>query len=97
MKTDAQILGAALAVYVTDANLAGTAGVQYGFNVTPTGTGSATYNVGSNGTALGLSNNTSYTVFALIQQADLQVQNGTFNANAFNDVFDGINSGGDIN
>ncbi len=53
MKTNAQILGAALAVYVTDSSLAGTAGTQYGFDVTPTGTGSATVNVGSSGTRLG--------------------------------------------
>jgi hypothetical protein len=94
MKTDAQILGGALAVYVTNSNLAGNVAASYGFNVSSTGTGAKTYNVGSNGTAIGLQNNTSYTVFALLQQANLDKQNGTFNANAFNDIFDGINQGG---
>jgi hypothetical protein len=32
----------------------------------------------------------------LLQQANLQKKNGTFNANAFNVIFDGINSAGDI-
>jgi hypothetical protein len=96
MKTDAQVLGAALAVYVTDSDLAGTAAAKYGFNVSKTGTGAKTYNVGSNGTAIGLQNNTSYTIFFLLQQADLDRKNGTFDANAFNAIFDGINQLGDI-
>ena len=95
-KTNAQILGGALAAYVTDSGLAGTAAAQYGFNVSPTGTGAKTYNVGSLGTAIGLQNNTSYTVFQLLQAADAQKAAGTFNANAFNSIFDGINQGGDI-
>jgi hypothetical protein len=96
MKTDAQILGAALATYVTNSTLAGNAAVSYGFVVSSTGTGSTTYNVGSYGTAIGLSNNTSYTVFALLQQANYEKFLGTFNANAFNSIFDGINQAGDI-
>src|SRR5262249_38614542 len=96
MKTDAQILGGALAVYVTNSNLAGNTAASYGFNVSSTGTGSRTYNVGSNGTAIGLMNNTSYTIMQLLQQANLDKKNGTFNATAFNDIFDGINSTGDI-
>jgi hypothetical protein len=95
-KTDAQVLGAALAVYVTDSDLAGTAATKYGFTVTSGGTGDKTYNVGSLGTAIGLQNNTTYTVLQLLRQADLDKANGTFNANAFNSIFDGINQKGDI-
>lgn len=95
-KTCAQILGTALAVYVTDSALAGTAATKYGFNVSPSGIGGNTYNVGSDGTAIGLSNDTSYSVLQLLQQANLDIQNGTFDANAFNDIFDGINQTGDI-
>ena len=95
-KTDAQVMAVALAVYVTDSDLAGSNAASYGFNVSTTGTGAKSFNVGSNGTAMGLTNNTSYTVFALLQQANLRKQAGTFNANAFNTVFDGINQGGDI-
>jgi SdrD B-like domain len=96
-KTDAQILGAALATYVTDSDLAGTVAAGYGFNVSSTGTGAKTYNIGSYGTAIGLSNNTSYSVFQLLQQANFMKQIGQFNANAFNSIFDGINSSGDLN
>jgi uncharacterized repeat protein (TIGR01451 family) len=95
-KTDAQILGGALACYVTSSSLAGNVASRYGFNVSQTGTGAKTYNVGSYGSAIGLTNNTSYTVFDLLRQADLQKKAGTFNANAFNSIFDGINQIGDI-
>jgi hypothetical protein len=97
-KTNAQILAGALAVYVTDTDLAGSAAASYGFNTSTTGTGAKTFNVGSNGTAVGLVNNTSYTVLQLLQQVNLTLKNGTFSsaANAWNTIFDGINSKGDI-
>lgn len=95
-KTDAQILAGALASYVTSSTLAGTTASKYGFNSSPGGTGGKTYNVGSDGTAIGLANNTSYTVLQLLNQANADKANGTFNATAFNDIFNGINQGGDI-
>ena len=96
--TMAQVMGGALACYVTNSTLAGSSiAAGYGFNVSASGTCAKTYNVGSNGTAIGLANNTSYTILQLLQQANLETQLGTFNANAFNTIFDGINSKGDIN
>lgn len=101
-KADAQILAGALAVYVTDKALSGTGTAitedraKFDFNSLPGGTGIKTYNVGKNGTALGLTNNTPYTVLELLYQANLMKQQGTFNSTAFNDVFDGINTTGDI-
>ncbi len=95
-KTDAQVLGAAFACYVTSSTLAGNNAAGYGFNVSTMGTGAKTFNVGAYGTAIGLSNNTSYTVLQLLQQANLRKCAGTFNANAFNSIFDGINVLGDI-
>ena len=59
LKVNAQVLATALAVYVTDKQLAGTVATGYGFSVTDAGTATSTYNVGSYGTALGLTNNTS--------------------------------------
>ena len=50
----------------------------------------------SNGSAIGLTNDASYTVLQLLQQANLMKKNGTFNATAFNAIFDGINQLGDI-
>jgi len=97
-KTDAQILGGALAAYVTNSSLSGgvNCGSQFGFNFSATGTGGKSFNVGSNGTLIGLSNNTYYTVLQLLQQANAQKQAGTFNTNAFYNIFSGINLTGDI-
>ena len=95
-KTDAQVLAGALACYVTSSTLAGNNAASYGFNVSPLGTGAKTFNVGAYGTAIGLANNTSYTVLQLLQQANLRKCAGTFDANAFNVIFDGINQKGDI-
>lgn len=94
-KPDTHIFATALSVYVTDSDLAGNAAVKYGFNVSTTGTAEKTYNVGANGRAIGLSNNTSYTIMALLQQANLQVQLGKFDAKAFNAVFSDIAEAGD--
>ena len=98
--TQAQILGAALACYVTDSVLAGNAASSYGFNISTTGIGVRIYNVQSDGKGIGLSNNTSYTVMQLLLQANADAINSTtFSAaaNYLNDIFDGINSQGDIN
>jgi hypothetical protein len=98
-KTAAQILGGAIASYVTNTVLAGgTYASGYGFNTSASGTGSHIWNVGGNGAGVGLSNNQSYTVMQLLQQVNQSKKDGTYNsrANAFNSIFDGINQGGDI-
>jgi hypothetical protein len=95
-KIDAQMLAAALACYVTNSGLAGNTAAANGFKISATGTGAKTYNVGTYGTAICLTNNTSYTVMKLLQQANLKKRTGTFNVSAFNSIFDGINRLGDI-
>lgn len=94
-KTEAQMLAAALAVYVTDSDLAGTVAQSSGFNVSTTGTGSKCYNIGCYGSYIGLTNNKAYSVSALLAQANLRRKNGCFNTSAFNSIFDGINRKGD--
>jgi hypothetical protein len=54
-KTQAQIMVGALAAYVTLAG--GTYAGQYGFNLSASGTGAKSYNVGSDGSVIGLTNN----------------------------------------
>ena len=76
-KLDAQVLALAFATYVTDAQLAGTVARNYGFEVTDAGVGSATYNVGSNGAAFGVANNSTVAVSQLLQIADNKSWNGT--------------------
>jgi hypothetical protein len=63
----AQVLAAAFAVYVTSSNLAGgTYAAGYGFIMNQDGTGIATINVGSNGAAFGVANNTTLSVIQLL-------------------------------
>ena len=101
-KLDAQVLAVAMATYVTNASLAGTAGVRYGFAVTEFGVGIATYNVGLSGAAFGVSNNTTLTVMDILLATDLQSSGGILYSglstlrNLANNVYDGINNAGDI-
>lgn len=101
-KTNAQVMASALAVYITSTSLSGTDALmvaqrtKFRFNSSTGGTGVKTWNVGSYGTAIGLVNNQSYTVLQLLAQANLRKQLGTFDSNAFNVIFDGINVKGDI-
>jgi hypothetical protein len=75
-KLDAQVLAAALAVYVTNENLAGTTAAAYGFQVSAQGVGAATFNVGGNGAAFGVADNTTLTVLRILQATDARTSNG---------------------
>ena len=95
-KTHAQVMGAALAVYLTNSDLAGTVAAKYGFHVFSPGTGALTYNVGSMGTVLGLANDTDYTVLQLLHAANDNYPWDAAVFNALNTIFPGINVRGDI-
>jgi hypothetical protein len=102
-KLDAQVLSTALAVYVTDGTLDNTGvGMQYGFLVGGNGVGTATFNVGSNGSAFGVADNTAMTVMDILLAADAQSVNGvlyggnTTKRTKANSVFSGINQAGGI-
>ena len=102
-KLDAQVLAVALATYVTNSTLAGgNYAASYGFNVSSSGTGSRTFNVGSSGAAFGVANNTTLTVMQILQAANTNAVSGslwngnTSLRNLANTVFDGINQTGDI-
>jgi hypothetical protein len=101
-KLDAQVLDTALDVYATTLSLGGTAAQAYGFDVTAYGLGASDYNVGTNGAAFGVANNTTLTVFAILEGADCLAVNGvlyngdsTLCKEALN-VFSGINSLGGL-
>jgi hypothetical protein len=86
-KPEAQVMGVAMAIYVTSSTLAAALTRRpYGFTVTPAGVGGAYWNVGSNGTAIGLSNNTYYTLMQIVQQANLRKQQGLFDGPAFTTI-----------
>jgi hypothetical protein len=102
-KLDAQVLATALAVYVTDGTLDSTGvGTQYGFTVGGNGVGTSTFNVGANGAAFGVANNTTMTVMDLLLAADAQAVNGvlyngdTAKRTMANNVFSAINQAGSI-
>jgi uncharacterized repeat protein (TIGR01451 family) len=100
-KTNAQVLAVALDVYATTTSLGGAQGGTAGFKVTAGGVGSATDNIGSNGAAFGVSNNTTLPVSQILQYANSQSANGVLYALApsemsmVNSVFAGINQAGD--
>jgi len=75
-KAEVETLALALAVYVTNSNLAGTVGTSYGFAVSTTGLAAATTNVGVNGAAFGINNNTVMTITELLSRANARVRKG---------------------
>jgi hypothetical protein len=90
-------------VYVTNPTLDNTGvGTQYGFKVGGNGAATATVNVGSNGAAFGVADNTTVTVLDLLVAADAQAVTGAlYNGNAAkrniaNNVFSAINQAGGI-
>jgi len=76
-KLDAQVLAVALAVYVTNEDLAGTTASAYGFQVSASGVGSATFDVGTSGAAFGVANGTTLTVMGLLFATDARTRTST--------------------
>jgi hypothetical protein len=102
-KLDAQVLATALSVYVTNATLDPTlVAASYGFTVSGDGAGTAAVNVGSNGDAFGVANNSTMTVMDLLLATDAQAVNGLlYNGNAAkrnhaNTIYSAVNQAGDI-
>jgi hypothetical protein len=103
VKLDAQVLATALSVYATNATLDPTqVAASYGFTVSGDGAGTATANVGSNGDAFGVANNTTLTLMDLLLAADAQAVNGVLyngdktRRNEANAVFSAVNQDGGI-
>jgi uncharacterized delta-60 repeat protein len=110
-KVDAQVMATALAVFVTNQSLAGTTAATYGFQVTATGVGTRTFNVGSDGGAFGIANNSVVSVLDLLLAVNARSHNGVLydlNGNGLidsteasyrtiaNDIFTAINEAGSI-
>ncbi len=103
MKSDAQVLCTALSVYVSNSTLAGsTVAASYGFNVSSSGTGLKQFNVGTNGAAFGVANNTQMSVNQLLAYANSKSAKGVLYSaaktylSACNTVFSSVNTTGDI-
>ena len=75
-KMDAQVMGVALACYVTNENLAGTIAADYGFSVTQHGAGASTFNVGDSGEAFAAADHSELTVLDLLLATNDSSWNG---------------------
>jgi hypothetical protein len=79
---DAQVLATALNVYATTSSLGGNAATSYGFLVNSTGLGADSYNVGGNGAAFGVPNNTTLNVYQLLLATNSQAVKVLYNGNS---------------
>ena len=99
---EAEVLATALNVYATTQSLGGTAGQAYGFTVSAAGLGADSFNVGADGAAFGVANNTTLNVYELLKAVDRQavfgvLYNGDKNLRKqANDLFDALNKAGAI-
>jgi hypothetical protein len=102
-KAETQALATAFAVYATSSSLAGGSyATAYGFIVSSSGTGSAKFNVTTNGGAFGVSNNSVLSILDLLKKSNGLAVNGVLNGGntakrtMSNVVYSAINETGDI-
>jgi hypothetical protein len=101
-KAQAQTLAVALNVYATTSSLGGSAGASYGFTVSATGLGARSYNVGPDGAAFGVANNTTLNVYELLVAVNKKAVKGVlYNGDATlqaecADLFNALNTAGGI-
>jgi len=77
--------------------LGGLAAAYYGFTVGTYGLGDSTWNIGADGAAFNVSNNTTLTVMQILQDWDQQAnKNSTSLRKLALDVFGGINGRGGL-
>jgi hypothetical protein len=80
---DAQVLATALNVYASTTSLGGTAGQVYGFVPTADGLGASSFNVGTDGAAVGVANHTTLNVYDILSAINQRAVNGVlYNGNA---------------
>jgi hypothetical protein len=75
-KLDSQTMALAMSVYVTNSTLAGTTAVSYGFGVSSIGLGAATVNVGDDGAAFGIDDNSVITIMELLLRTNARAKAG---------------------
>src|SRR5262249_1044002 len=95
---EAELLATALNIYATTQSLGGSTGQAYGFTVTATGLGANSFNVGADGAAVGVPNNSTLNVYELLKAVDPQTVFGyngdTTLQKEANDLFDALNKAG---
>ena len=73
---EAQVLAIALDVYATTQSLGGALGQAYGFTDSANGLGADSVNVGTDGAAFGVKNNTTLNVYELLSAVNRQAVQG---------------------
>ncbi len=80
---DAQVLATALNVYASTTSLGGNTATSYGFTVTADGLGDGYVNVGNDGQAFGVANNSLASVWNLLLAVNSASSNGQlYNGNS---------------
>jgi hypothetical protein len=101
-KLDAEVLATALNVYATTQSLGGAIGQTYGFTVTATGLGADSFDVGGDGAAFGVANNSTRNIYELLRAVDQQavfgfLYNGDTNLRQeANALFNALNQAGTL-
>jgi hypothetical protein len=102
-KAQAQVLAVALNVYATTASLGGNAqAAADGFTVSAVGLAAYSFNVGTDGAAFGVANNTTQNVYELLQAVNRKAKNGLLYGGDATlqsecaDLFTALNNAGDI-
>jgi hypothetical protein len=98
---EAEVLATALNIYATTLSLGGTLGQAYGFTVSADGLGAYSFNVGADGAAFGVANNTMLTVYALLEGVNAQSPGVPYNGdktlqNEAGDLFAALLQAGSI-
>jgi hypothetical protein len=98
----AQVLAVALNVYATTSSLGGSWGATYGFTASAAGLGAYSFNVGADGAAFGVANNTTLNVYELLQAVNKKAAKGVLYGGDATlqsecaDLFTALNNAGDI-
>jgi hypothetical protein len=101
-QVEAEVLTAALNVYATTSSLGGTPARAYHFGVSAAGLVACSFNVGAYGAAFGVANNTTLSVYQLLQAVNQRAVNGLlYNGDAMlrhqaEELFEALNDAGRI-
>ncbi|HTQ39236.1 MAG TPA: SdrD B-like domain-containing protein [Pirellulales bacterium] len=98
---DQQVFSAALSVYATSIGLEGSTGASYakstvGLTTSLYGSAMDTVNVGSNGAAFGVANNTTLTVMQLLSYLNANTNAGSSVSSGASSIFSSINATGNV-
>jgi sarcosine oxidase gamma subunit len=96
-KNNAQVMATALNIYASTLSLGGGASTSFGFVPTTDGLGDATFDVGTNGAAFGVANNSTISVTQMMVAVNANANNGVLYNNVTSLLNDCYNQLGQVN